>query len=336
MNDDRSRLKICLAASGGGHLRQLHQLKPFYDNHEAFLVTQATPMGKALAREIRTFHLPDVALGKLRKSPREMGAFFRNLAGSFQILRTEKPDLVLSTGAGLAFNLLALARLFGIRTVFVESLAHVYTPTTTGRVVSKWADAYIVQWEDLHRVHPGSILAASIRPLETAAPSQPTEGGTFVTVGTHGPFPRLVAEVDRLAEAGLLPRPVLVQHPAETPCPHADRTFPECSVEEFQELIQNSRLVITHAGAGSILSVLGAARPTIALARLSRFGEHYDDHQLEILRKFREMGAMLGSDRAEDLESLVRESKSFQAKSIEYESTIIRETIERLTSEWFG
>lgn len=293
-------------------------------------------MGKALAKEMRTIHLPDVALGKLRKSPRELGAFLSNLAGSFRILRTEKPDLVLSTGAGLAFNLLALARLFGIRTVFVESLAHVYTPTTTGRVVSKWTDAYIAQWEDLHRVHPGSILAPSIRPLDSVAPPIEKEGGTFVTVGTHGPFPRLIAEVDRLAAANLLPRPVIVQHPAGVDCPHADRTFPECSVEEFQELLQNSRLVITHAGAGSILSALGVKRPTIAIARLSRFGEHYDDHQLEILRKFREMGAMLGSDRTEDLESLIRESESFQATRIQYDSAVIRETIERLTSEWFG
>lgn len=336
MNVDRSRLKICLAASGGGHLRQLHQLKPFYEKHEMFLVTQETPMGKALAREMRTFHLPDVALGKLRKSPRELGAFLSNLAGSFRILRTEKPDLVLSTGAGLAFNLLALARLFGIRTVFVESLAHVYTPTTTGRVVSRWADAYIAQWEDLHRVHPGSILASPIHLMKTDPFASPIEGGTFVTVGTHGPFPRLIAEVDRLAAAGHLPRPVIIQHPAETRCPHADRTFPECSVEEFQEHLHNSRLVITHAGAGSILSALEANRPTIALARLSGYGEHYDDHQLEILQKLRGMGAMLGSDRAEDLEGLVRESGSFRATPIQYDSTVIRETIERLTSEWFG
>ncbi|MCB9770551.1 MAG: hypothetical protein H6752_20320 [Candidatus Omnitrophica bacterium] len=327
-------MKICLAASGGGHLRQLARLKPFYEKHEAFLITQETPLGSALSEEIRTYFIPDIALGKMKRSPREWGTYLDNLSQSYKTLKDEKPDLILSTGAGLAFNTLWMGKYFKAKTLFIESIAHVYTPTATGKTVSKWATAYVVQWEELHNQYPDSVLACPIRTMgEKVSPS--AEGGTFVTVGTHGPFPRLIDEVERLSKENKLPRPVVVQHPGNTPILHADLVVENCSSEDFEKHLKEASLVITHAGTGSIFSALEAERRVIAIARLAEHGEHYDDHQREILIKLSEMGAILGSDHVEDLESLIEASHSFEPITLQYDSNVIIEAIEGLTAGWF-
>jgi UDP-N-acetylglucosamine transferase subunit ALG13 len=327
-------MKICLAASGGGHLRQIAQLKPFFERHETFLVTQQTPLGIALSNEIRTYFIPDIALGKIKKVPREWITFAKNLLQSYRILRKEKPDLIISTGAGLTFNLLWLSRPFSIRSIFIESIAHVYTPTATGRMMRNRVDAYLVQWEDLHRQHPKSILACPIQSTGEKL-SLRGEGGTFVTVGTHGPFPRLIEGVDRLAAEGKLPRPIAVQHPGETKCPHADQRFESCSSAEFEEHLKKASLVLTHAGTGSIFSALEARRPVIALPRLAEYGEHYDDHQKEILKKLTELGAILGGETLEDLERNLNVLKTFEPNEIRYDSSVIVGKIEELVAGWF-
>ncbi len=327
-------MKICLAASGGGHLRQLAQLKPFYEKHDSFLVTQQTPLGLSLSKEMRTHFVSDIALGKIKRNPKEWIVFARNLLQCYRILRDEKPDLILSTGAGLTFNLLWLSRIYSMRSIFVESIAHVYTPTATGRTMMNRVDAYIVQWEDLHLLYPHSIFAGPITATEESQPER-TQEETFVTVGTHGPFLRLVEEVERLASEGKIPRPLVIQHPGEVSAPHADRVFEDCSADEFEDQLTRSNLVITHAGTGSIFSALEAGCKTIALPRLSKHNEHYDDHQTEILKKLMELGALLGSDNVEDLESLLVESKKFRQKNIRYDSSVIVEKVETLVRTWF-
>jgi UDP-N-acetylglucosamine transferase subunit ALG13 len=105
---------------------------------------------------------------------------------------------------------------------------------------------------------------------------------TFVTVGTaHDPFPRLLAEVDRLAAAEVLPRPVLVQHGYTRFASDHCQAKAFIDRAEFEQHLTEAQLVITHAGT-TVLDAIRAGKVPVIMPRLARYGEHIDDHQLQL------------------------------------------------------
>ena len=100
----------------------------------------------------------------------------------------------------------------------------------------------------------------------------------FVTLGTHqDPFPRLIEGLQRLEGHDLV-----VQH-GHSPAPiHAAETADFLSFEQLLEQIRRADAVVTHAGVGSILTCLRLGRTPLVVPRQSRFGEHVDDHQVEL------------------------------------------------------
>lgn len=63
--------------------------------------------------------------------------------------------------------------------------------------------------------------------------------------------------------------------------------------DEMQKRLKGADIVLTHGGTGSIISALKMQKPVIAVARLARYGEHVDDHQKEIVERFREDGMLV-------------------------------------------
>src|SRR6476620_6843191 len=111
----RRGLKLCLAGSGGGHVRQILDLEPAWAPHDYFFVTEDTALGRSLADQHRTYFVPHYAAGQAR-----MGAAFkmlwsalRNLMSSAAVMLRERPDVVISTGAGAVFFCVLWGRLTG-------------------------------------------------------------------------------------------------------------------------------------------------------------------------------------------------------------------------------
>lgn len=104
---------------------------------------------------------------------------------------------------------------------------------------------------------------------------------TFVTLGNATqPFERLLKAVESAMD--LLPKPVLVQHGA-TPLRFAGcEAFPFMGMDEFGERIRESSLLIMHAGAGSLVHAVDAGKVPIVMPRERAYGEHVDDHQVEL------------------------------------------------------
>jgi UDP-N-acetylglucosamine:LPS N-acetylglucosamine transferase len=73
----------------------------------------------------------------------------RNLFLAWKVLASEKPRVVVSTGAGVCVPFFLLARLKGIKTIYIESLARINELSLTGRMVYPFADEFIVQWPGL-------------------------------------------------------------------------------------------------------------------------------------------------------------------------------------------
>ena len=86
----------------------------------------------------------------------------KNTILAFKILRKEKPDLIISSGAAVAVPYFWLGKLFGAKTVYIEIFDRIDKPTLTGKLVYPVTDKFIVQWEELKKVYPKAINLGGI------------------------------------------------------------------------------------------------------------------------------------------------------------------------------
>ena len=143
-------MKILLIASTGGHLAQLLPLHDFWRRHERRWVTfQKADALSALADEhVIWAHHP---------TTRNLPNAVRNLGLAVRTLRDFRPDVIVTTGAGVSLPFFVVARFLGIRTVYIEVFDRIDSPTLTGRLSFPMADAMCEQWEHAHPVYPGSV-----------------------------------------------------------------------------------------------------------------------------------------------------------------------------------
>lgn len=127
---------------------------------------------------------------------------------------------------------------------------------------------------------------------------------TFVSVGNaKQPFRRLLDAVARLAPR--LPQPVVVQH-GHTPfaCEHCQAvTF--LGMGEFARRVAEAELLILHAGAGSVIHAIEAAKRPVVMPRRADLGEHVNNHQLEFARVLGETGRVVVVETPERLEAAI-------------------------------
>ena len=133
----------------------------------------------------------------------------------------------------------------------------------------------------------------------------------FVTVGNATqPFPRLTTAVDQLVAEGVFgSEPVFVQTGSDTAfrskrCEH--RPFlPEA---EFQSLIRECRLVICHAGCGTLRNVLLARKRPVVMPRRKRYGEHVSDHQMQLARALSAQERIFPAYEADELTAAIADA----------------------------
>ena len=113
----------------------------------------------------------------------------------------------------------------------------------------------------------------------------------FVTVGSQKfQFDRLLRAVDECVENGLFEEAVFAQTGACDYRPRGFESSPYLGRAEFAQKIDMADVVITHGGTGVIVGALKKGKRVIAMARLSCYGEHVDDHQAQLLKEFKEAG----------------------------------------------
>jgi hypothetical protein len=145
-------LKAMLVASSGGHLLQLHRLKPWWQRVDRIWVTFDKPDSRSLLvdEDVRWAYHP---------TTRSAVNLVRNLGLAWRLLRRYRPDVIVSTGAGVAFPFFLLARLLGIKTVYVEVYDRIDVPTLTGRLCYPLASRFLLQWEAQKRFYPrGEVI----------------------------------------------------------------------------------------------------------------------------------------------------------------------------------
>lgn len=124
----------------------------------------------------------------------------------------------------------------------------------------------------------------------------------FVTVGTlHYPFDRLMRSVRALPVGE-----VVVQHGPADPPPGVARAEAFMPFDELKEAIEEADVVVTHAGCGTIAVATRAGHTPVVLPRLKRYGEHVDDHQLELAGALADEGKVIVISDGKDLSEVVR------------------------------
>lgn len=135
-------MKILLVCSSGGHFNALLQLQDFWIDYERTWVTfENASTQTTLADE--TVHWA------YHPTNRNIPNLMRNLLLAGRVLRNEQPQLVLSTGAGVAVPFIILAKLMGIQTAFVESITRVNSLSLSAQLVLPFLDALYVHWQSL-------------------------------------------------------------------------------------------------------------------------------------------------------------------------------------------
>jgi UDP-N-acetylglucosamine:LPS N-acetylglucosamine transferase len=140
------RPRVLAVASGGGHWVQLLRLRPAFAGADVTFVT--------VSEQYRADVAEDVAAGASFVTVNDATRWNKfglvKLAWRlFRIIRTVKPDVVITTGAAPGFFALRIAKLLGARTAWIDSIANVEEVSLSGRRVGPKADLWLTQWPHL-------------------------------------------------------------------------------------------------------------------------------------------------------------------------------------------
>ena len=142
----KKKLKLCLICSAGGHLSQLRKLEKFYTNYEYFFVTFFSKPIEELARKEKFYFVKDPG--------RNILTSLVNIFQSLKVFLKNRPDVIISTGAGVAIAMCWVGRIFGKKVIFIEDWCRVEKPSLSGRLVYPVANLFIIQWEQLQKYYP--------------------------------------------------------------------------------------------------------------------------------------------------------------------------------------
>ena len=119
----------------------------------------------------------------------------------------------------------------------------------------------------------------------------------FITLGSQKfQFNRLLKAVDELIENGVLTDGVFAQTGYSDYQPRNYKFKQFLDREEFAKYEAEAEIVITHGGTGAIIGAVKKGKKVIAVPRLSKYGEHVDDHQLQIIEQFKNQNLICGLD----------------------------------------
>lgn len=137
----------------------------------------------------------------------------------------------------------------------------------------------------------------------------------LVTLGTQDKsFIRLLEAIDKQIEVGNINEKVIVQAGSTVYKSNNMEIFDLLDGDEFEDLIKKCRILITHGGVGSILGGIKNEKIVIAAPRLSKYKEHTNDHQLQIVKKFSNDGYILDLTDFNKLGQVLEQAKTFKPK----------------------
>ena len=150
-----SSKKILLVGSSGGHLAQLYMLKPIWKKHERVWVSfNKDDANNILKNEkLHYCYFP---------TNRNIKNLIKNTFLAIKVLHKEKPDIIISSGAGIAIPFFWLGKLHRTKNIYIEVYDRIDATTMTGKICHPVSDLFIVQWPEMTKVYKKAINLGSI------------------------------------------------------------------------------------------------------------------------------------------------------------------------------
>ena len=137
----------------------------------------------------------------------------------------------------------------------------------------------------------------------------------FVILGTQDKkFPRLLEAIQKKINEGQIDKKeeIIVQAGSTKYKSNDMKIFDYIPISQFEDYIEKADLIICHAGVGTILTALKKNKKIIAAARLKQYGEHVNDHQLQILDNFKNKGYILALENFDEIDNLIKQAQEFK------------------------
>lgn len=151
---------IIFIASSGGHLTQLLNLSPLFKCNRSFLITEFDESTAKIDYEnLKVYYLPETRKLHLLKY---LWGNFKSLILSVQYFFQIKPDVVISTGAGICVYMCYMAKLFNKKVIFIETFAAIDGKSKAGKLIYPIADRFYIQWENMKKYYPKSIFKGTL------------------------------------------------------------------------------------------------------------------------------------------------------------------------------
>jgi len=148
-------MRVLLVSSSGGHLAQLMCLRPWWEKHDRHWVSFDT--GDAVAKlegeDVTWAHHP---------TTRSLVNLARNATQARRVLDLYGPDVVVSTGAGVAVPYFWLRDRRRTSAIYLEVYDRVDTRTLTAKLCRPATDLFLVQWPEQQRLYPASVLVGEL------------------------------------------------------------------------------------------------------------------------------------------------------------------------------
>lgn len=282
-----------LVASTGGHLKELYHLYGRLAGIDGPYrwVTFDTPQSRSLLDGEAVDFVPFVG-------GRDPLNVLRNGENAARIFRNREIDTVVSTGSAVALPYFALGRARRLSCHYIESAARIDGPSLTGRLinlipgVNRYTQYKV--WQGRRWSYRGTVFdafAAADAPVSSAS----SLSRIVVTLGTYRgyDFSRLVRRLLAILPFGA----EVLWQTGDTDVGgfgiDGHYAIPE---KELTEAMREADVVIAHAGVGTALAAFEVGKCPVLVPRRHAFGEHVDDHQIQISEELAVRGLAISVD----------------------------------------
>ncbi len=146
---EHEKKRVLFVCSAGGHLSQLLQLRPWWENHDRRWVTFDIPDAWAKLKG-------ETLIPAYHPTTRSLPNTIRNYRLAREVLSDWRPDVVVSNGAGAAVPFFLHAKKLGIPTVYIEVYDRIDSRTLSGRLCLPLSTKFCVQWSEQQELYEGS------------------------------------------------------------------------------------------------------------------------------------------------------------------------------------
>ena len=147
--------RVLFISSTGGHFNELMQLKPMFKKYDYHIITEKDKFTEGFKKEY----------GKKISRTHPLVYPFKflwNCILTVIYFIKIRPKYIVTTGTHNAGPMCLLGKIFGSKIIYIETFANRNSKTSTGKLVYKFADLFIVQWEEMLKLYPKAKLGGSI------------------------------------------------------------------------------------------------------------------------------------------------------------------------------